>query len=230
VILKTHEELRHNGQRAHVHPGLLYLKQRDGRHHPLLRAVAPEKAAPVLSLIDATMGVAGDAIHIARILPEVSIMGCEASPVLHALLEEGLPRLRADASRPWSDAVRRIKALWVNAGDYLAGLSDDSVDVVYLDPMFTAPLAAPAGFTVVRQFALDQPPSLGLLDHARRVARMRVVVKIPGATEVPPWRPPEPGWNRRVRGQAVDYLACEMELHDPEWDEPTLGNCPPAIG
>ena len=221
IVLRTHEEVRLGAQNLHIHPGMLYLKQRDGRGHPLLRAVAPEQGAPVTRVVDCTLGAASDALHIARLLPDVHIVGCEASPILHALLEEGLPRLARDQHRPWGAAVR-IEAHCAQAETFLAGMDTDSADVVYLDPMFRRTGRGSGGFGVLRTLARDTQPSAALMAEARRVARRRVVAKIGGAQPVPFWTPPAPGWNRRTRGGAVDYLACELELTAPEWDIPDL--------
>lgn len=221
LVTRTHDEVRVGDAVHRVHPGMIYLKQKAGLEHPLLRAVAPADATPVTSLVDCTLGVAGDAIHLARMLPDLHIDGCEASPVLHALLEEGLPRLARDTTRPWGSAAARIR-LHGEAEAFLATQPDASRDVVFLDPMFRRARGAAGGFGAVRRLATEGAPSVTLLEHARRVARRRVVLKIHGALPVPSWAPPAPGWNRRVRGGAVDYLACELELPDPEWHLPDL--------
>jgi hypothetical protein len=89
--------------------------------------------------------------------------------------------------------------------------------------MFDSPLGAHQSFTVVRRFADPRPLSSELLAEAQRVARRRLVLKIPGGAPVPKLSPPLPGWNRRVRGGAVDYIVSEKEIARPEWDEPDRG-------
>jgi 16S rRNA (guanine1516-N2)-methyltransferase len=221
VVGRGQETVRLGTENLHIHPGMLYLKQKDGMGHPLMRAVAPEDGAPVRRIIDCTLGAASDALHIARMLPDVQIVGAEVSVVLHALLEEGLPRLASDTARPWGSAAR-IEAHCVDARTMLEGMEDDSADVVFLDPMFRRPRGGSGGFGVLRKLAVEDVPDDALLAQAHRVARRRVVAKISGALPVPFWAPPSPGWNRRVRGGAVDYLVCERELAEPEWDLPDL--------
>ena len=230
VVLKTREELRLGGASLYVHPGMLYLKQRDGLRHPLIRAVAPQDGVPVRSILDGTLGLAGDAIHIASVLPAVKIVGCEVSPVLHALLEEGLARLSAEHGRPWAAAAARVRPIHSHSEDYLGQMDSSSVDVIYLDPMFPLGQASTTGFDVARSFASPMAPSDNLLFHALRVARARVVMKIPGASAPPSAQPPETGWNRRIRGGSVDYLVAELELSHPEWQAPDLGIGPSESG
>ncbi len=222
LILRTHEEVRVAAGSTHIHPGMIYLKQKNGRGHPLLRAVAPHGGAPVRALVDCTLGAASDAIHLAHILPDLTITGAESSPVLYALLEEGLPRLAGESGRMWASAAARIDARHIDARQLLAAMPPDSVDVVFLDPMFRRAGKGSGGFSVVQALANHEPVDDAWLADAHRVARRRVVLKIDGAQPVPFTAPPSPGWNRRVRGGAVDYLVCERELPHPEWDTPTL--------
>ncbi|TNF23502.1 MAG: hypothetical protein EP329_27420, partial [Deltaproteobacteria bacterium] len=190
-------------------------------------ALAPAAGAPLTRIVDATLGLAGDALFAATQLG-VEVLGIEASPVLAALLEEGLPRLAGDGGA-WAAGARRITLRHGEAVDVLRGLPDDAVDAVYLDPMFETPLGAQAGFDLLRAFAADAPPTQELLAEAWRVAARRVVLKVPG-TAAPPGFSAGPGWNRRVRGQAVDYLVIEGELADPEYEAPDLGAGPGGGG
>lgn len=206
IVGREREELRGGGEVLYIHPGLFYLKRVTGPSHPLLRALHPDGEAPLGALVDGTLGLAGDAIHAASALG-VRVIGCEASPVLAALLEEGLPRL-ARAGRGWSPGAARVELRREDALTTLRGLADDAVDVVYLDPMFEEPLRASAGFELVRRYAVHAPLSEALLAEAWRVAARRVVVKVAGKAPPPPFAP-GPGWTRRVRGQAVDYEVIE---------------------
>lgn len=193
-----------------VHPGLFYLKRSDGVEHPLIRAVAPVGEAPLERVIDGTLGLAGDALHLAAMLG-CPVVGVEANPALCCLVEDGLKRLGAAERRKWAAAARRIEVTCGQAEAYLASQPDASADVVYLDPMFRQPLASQPGFGLLRRLADHRPPTDALFAQAWRVARRRVVLKIRGA-DPPPDAAPPGGWTRFERGQAVDYLVADRSL------------------
>ncbi len=170
---RTHDEVRDaGGHRCFVQEGLLTSKLTDGRAHPFLRAVLGADEG-VDSVMDGTLGLANDALHIATVL-ECSVRGIEGSPMLHALLEEGLPRL---AVTGWPGAAR-ISLEHALALDVLRACADDSVDVVSLDPMMSRPKKSAPSFSLLRDFALHERASRELLHEAARVARRRVVLKL----------------------------------------------------
>ncbi len=190
VVSVEHEGIRlPRGAVTFVQPGMIKTKVGEGRRHPLIRAVAGDfddderEGAPVESVLDGTLGLAGDALHVATVL-DVDVHGSEGSTVMHALLEEGLPRLAND---PLTAAARRI-TLPEQATDTLTllrALPDDSVDVVMLDPMMRRPLKSAPTFDLVRFYAVSTPATPALLLEARRVARRRVVLKLARGIALP---------------------------------------------
>lgn len=213
-VVSREKEMLTDGERSlFMHPGLFYLKQGDGRTHPLIRALSPEGAPPVRRVIDATLGLAGDALHVAAVL-DVEILGIEASPILASLVREGLERVARERRR-WRRPASAITVRQGQALDVLQGLGDGAADVVYLDPMFVEPLGAQPGFDLLRLVADASQPSSALLAEAARVALRRVVVKVGGAAPPPAAAPPPPGWNHWVRGGAVDYHVLEKAGFDP---------------
>lgn len=226
VVRRTREQVHlGDGVPLHVHPQLLQLKRRDGRRHPLLRALAPPDGAPLARVLDGTLGLAGDALHVAAVLG-VDVLGVEASPVMACLLEAGLRHMAA-AGRPWSAGAARVQVVSGQAAEVLATMKANSVSAVYLDPMFEAPAKGPPGYAIFRAFAHEAPLTTELLEAAWRVAARRVVVKVP-KTQPPPPCSAGPGWNRRVRGKAVDYVVLEGELERPVYEAPDLGTGAPA--
>lgn len=194
------------GRQLYLHLGMMRQRRLAGAVHPLLRAVQPAGARPVKRVLDCTLGLAGDAHHLAFSL-EAEVVGVEASPVLFSLLEEGLVRI-ADMPRRVARAIRRVSVVHAEAEAYLAAQATGSVDVVYLDPMMPWPLKSQAGFDLLRAFASHAQPSFTLFEHAARVATSRVVMKLPrGAPE-----PEAPfGWSR-FSTRKLTYITYEREL------------------
>ncbi|MGB9623304.1 MAG: class I SAM-dependent methyltransferase [Phycisphaerae bacterium] len=131
-----------------------------------------------LSVCDATAGLGRDAFLLA-------CMGCavtavERSPVIAALLQDGLDR--AAVHPKLAHIVReRLRPVVADAREFLPRLAGrDRPDVVYIDPMFPqagrTALAA-KDMQLCRKVAGDDPDAAELLAAARPIARLRVVVK-----------------------------------------------------
>lgn len=207
VVRRDRDELRGVGASLYVQPGMLALKRSNGPQHPLIHAVA--RAGTITGVVDATLGLANDALHIADILG-VDVLGIEGSATVFSLLEEGLPRLAKTLP-----AAGRITAHWGEASATLAQMSPSSTDVVVLDPMFDTPRPAAPGFALLRTAAYPGVDSTRLLDAARRVARSHVVVKYPK-------RATAPSCDECIDGKAVRYLIYGATSC---WPRPTDRDC-----
>lgn len=174
VVGREREQVRARAGACFVQEGLLAIKLHEGVRHPFLRALGP-----CTSVVDCTLGLANDALHAATIL-RCSVLGVEGSPVIHALLEEGLPRV--SRSHP---AGHRIDLIYGDALEVLRRLADRSHDAVFLDPMMSRPGKSAPSLEVLRAFAVPQPASAALLREAGRVARARVVLKLGKGAAVP---------------------------------------------
>jgi hypothetical protein len=214
-VRRIREELQTLDECLFVHPGLFYFKRIDGREHPLLRAVAPQGEPPLERIVDATLGLCSDALHLAHVLPQAEVLGIERSPLLYSLQQEGLARMQAER-RGWSPAAGRIQPLLGDAREVLAGMPDQSADVVYLDPMFEEPRGAGGAFALMRVVACHDPLDQATLDQACRVARRRVVVKRPGRAPLPAVTPWGAAWEGATLGISVDYLVAT----NPSWSAP----------
>ena len=89
-VVSAEREVLHarDGTSIGVDEGMLKTRLHAGRQHPLIRAVAP---SPVTCILDATLGLAADALHLAAALG-VPVTGTEINPVVFSLLEAGLAR------------------------------------------------------------------------------------------------------------------------------------------
>lgn len=150
-----------------------------GRHQALARAVGCKSgAAP--NVVDATAGLGQDAFVLASLGCTVRMI--ERSPIIAALLRDGLQRAALDA-QIGSWIRQRLSVCQAESRDYLRGLEEDQrPDTVYLDPMYPhRRKTALAGkeMRLLRQLVGDDQDTAELLAAALACARRRVVVKRP---------------------------------------------------
>ncbi len=158
-----------------------------GRGQLIARAVGV-KSGKKPTVIDATAGWGQDAYVLASLGCKVLMI--ERSPIVAALLNDGLQRAVKDSS--WKNI--QLELVEADAINYLSELeSDQKPDVVYLDPMF--PERSKSAMVKKEMQLLQvllgiEQDSSELLSIAMTVARKRVVVKRPKAapslTEVTP--------------------------------------------
>jgi len=153
-----------------------------GRGQPLARAVGLKRGRNPL-VLDATAGLGRDAFVLASLGCELVLL--ERSPVIAALLQNGLERALADAQT--QPIARRMKLHCAESVDYLAGLGRaNQPDVIYMDPMYPhrkKSALVKKEMRLFRQLVGEDSDSPGLLSAARRYARHRVVVKRPAGAE-----------------------------------------------
>ena len=179
--------------------GPLGYARRVNRCGLLFQAVGFRSGRP--SVLDATAGLGRDAFRLAY--HGCHVTAIERSPILFALLQDGLERaayvpeihdrlgdrlrlLHGDA-RSFLQQVNCVTGVVAQAsslGDRpsLGGVSspEDAPDVVYLDPMFPPKKKSAlvkVEMRILRRLVGDDPDAGELFELARAVARRRVVVK-----------------------------------------------------
>ena len=75
------------------------------------------------------------------------------------------------------DARRAIQTKWIDSLTYLKEQIDNSVDVIYFDPMFSAEIKESNNLSGLVQMADGSRLSKELLLEAKRVARKKILVK-----------------------------------------------------
>jgi len=163
-------------------------------------------------VLDVTAGLGGDAFVLAGLGCKVTL--CERSPVVAALLEDGLRRAR---EAPFADnadgehliqTVARMELLQADGRDYLAAADTPEVDVVYLDPMFPARRKSAAvnkSMAAFHQVVGADTDADGLLPLALEKARHRVVVKRP--RQAPPLAGVSPSYSLTGKAGRFDIYA-----------------------
>jgi 16S rRNA (guanine1516-N2)-methyltransferase len=150
----------------------------EGRKQPLARAAGLKHGANP-SVLDATGGLGRDAFVLATLGCVVTLI--ERSPIIAALLEDGLRRALADAET--APVAARMTLRHADARAVLDAMTETHrPDVIYLDPMYPRRDKSAAVKKEMRalQALLGNDEDAGeLLASARRCARQRVVVKRP---------------------------------------------------
>ena len=133
-------------------------------------------------VLDATAGLGRDGFVLATLGCQVTML--ERSPLVWALLNDGLQRAHAGADAELSEIINRLSLESVDARDYLCTPPKKSSppDVIYLDPMF--PIRGKSADVKKEMQAFHQVvgadlDAAELLADARALATYRVVVKRP---------------------------------------------------
>ncbi|MFM5095860.1 class I SAM-dependent methyltransferase [Aeromonas rivipollensis] len=173
-----------------------------GRGQSIAKAVGLKSGA-MPTVVDATAGLGRDAFVLASLGCKVTLI--ERSPVVAALLQDGLARAAQDPEiGPW--VCERMHLLQGPAVDNLLALSERP-DVIYLDPMFPHKQKSALVKKEMRVFQSLVGPDLdadALLPAALKMANKRVVVK----------RPAYAGWlNEHKPSMAIETKGNRFDVY-----------------
>ena len=165
------------GGELFFHPNMAHLRVKNlrfGQGDRMVEALGLQRG---MSVLDCTLGLGADAIvESFAVGPEGSVMALESEPLIEAVISYGLSHVLAE-NWPMQEAMRGIRTACAEALPYLREQPEDSVDVVYFDPMFRHPLKASKGIDPLRALANPAPLTPETVREACRVARRRVVLK-----------------------------------------------------
>lgn len=149
-----------------------------GKGQDIAKAVGLNKHK-YLHIVDATAGLGREAFVLASLGCQVTLL--ERSPIMHALLADGLQRA-ANSDDPQLQAIiSRMHLVHIDASAWLA-TTDHQADVVYLDPMFPErqkSALVQKEMRCLHEVVGEDIDSAELLSLARQVAKLRVTVKRP---------------------------------------------------
>ncbi|MDH3394254.1 MAG: class I SAM-dependent methyltransferase, partial [Desulfobulbaceae bacterium] len=153
-------------------------KHGGGRKQDLGRA-AGLKGNRCPTVIDATGGLARDAFILAALGCKVTLI--ERSPVIGALVEDGLKRAATDPEV--AAIVNRLQLLIGDSTLLLNQITEEErPEVIYLDPMYphrSKSALVKKEMRILRMLVGDDPDAPKLLAAALATAKERVVVKRP---------------------------------------------------
>jgi 16S rRNA (guanine1516-N2)-methyltransferase len=126
--------------------------------------------------VDCTLGMASDAIVASQMVGELGeVVGCEYHKTIAYVVQQGLAEY--EKMPHLTTAMKQIQVVNTEAVDFLAALPDNSVDVVYMDPMFTEEITEASNFTPLRASAHTGQLTKEWVEQAVRTARKSVVLK-----------------------------------------------------
>ncbi|MFF2479444.1 class I SAM-dependent methyltransferase [Paenibacillus sp. NPDC058071] len=181
LIAVTEKEVRfYEGQTEQplfFHPSMAFVRVkrlRKGDSDPLIELSGCREGDIV---VDCTAGLGSDSLVFSYAAGETGhVTALESEPVLAAIVREGLADYRTGL--PDVDAaMRRIELRTRHHGDYLKELPDNSVDIVYFDPMFRQPIHESSALQPLRELANPEALSEQAVADAVRAARKAVILK-----------------------------------------------------
>ncbi len=162
-------------------PASLYRKQHGGgRKEPIVKAVGL-KGNDEWHVVDATPGLGRDAFVLVSVGCSVTMI--ERSPVVAALLDDGIRRLAIS----YPELAERMRLQYGNSAKVMQYFKGENVDVVYLDPMFPhkkKSALVKKEMRLFQQLLGHDPDADALLPPALKLAMHRVVVKRPNSANV----------------------------------------------
>lgn len=162
------------------HPNLALIRAKrimnggKGGQEPLISFA---KLKEGMSFLDCTLGLASDSIVASLIVgPTGKVTGTEGNQLLYFLTHAGLALFNS-GNEEFDAAMRRIDVIHQEHLNYLKECDTNSFDVVYFDPMFQESINTSNGINIIREQALGSNISDEVILEAKRVARVRVVLK-----------------------------------------------------
>ena len=148
-------------------------------NQPIAKAVGIRSGTR--TVLDATAGLARDSFLLACL--GCRVLAVERSPILAALVEDGLRRAARDGAPELRQVIERITLIHGDARDIFGNTEGvEAPDAIYLDPMYptkTKVALAKKEMRLCRLLVGDDADAGELLDLSRRVAKRRVAVKRP---------------------------------------------------
>jgi hypothetical protein len=181
IFVVSHDRIEayhpHRDDPLFFHPNSAMFRAKHWMKHgsdPLIDACGLQKGDRV---VDATLGLGADAQLASMAVGEAGkVIALETSEVISLIVKEGLASYKS-AFMPLNDAMRRITVLNCAHLEWLLKEPDNSVDVIYFDPMFEYKVNDADGVTPLRIYANYEPLTPSVIQEATRVARKRVVLK-----------------------------------------------------
>jgi len=167
---------KYQGGDLFFHLGMVKLRIKEiinGKTDQMIKAL---DLNPGDSVLDCTMGLGWDSIVAAYLNGEGEVTGLERSRIISFIAKEGLSGYCA-GDPELEKAMRKIKVICCDYNVFLKKQADNSVDIIYFDPMFRIPAKNSSSMEIMRPLTDRSTLTREAIQEALRVARRRVVVK-----------------------------------------------------
>lgn len=179
-LLVTEKELQYYGEGGaplFFHPSMSLVRVKRLMNGENDGMIDVSGAAPGDRVLDCTAGLGADAIVFAYAVgAEGQVTAMESEPALYTVVREGLLAYETH-SQPFDAAMRRVRLKLGDHLEELRSLADNSVDIVYFDPMFRQPVEQSNAIEPLRRLANHAALDKEAIRQAVRVARKSVVLK-----------------------------------------------------
>ena len=128
------------------------------------------------SFLDCTIGLGSDSIVVSYAFPQAKIKGLEGSLPIWLATSYGLAHYSHNV-KSVTDALRRIEVSHDTFETYVPNLPDDSIDIIYFDPMFELPVEESPQFKPLRGHTMESHIDDKIMEEAMRVASCGVIIK-----------------------------------------------------
>jgi len=159
------------------HPSMAFVKLKrmlKGESEPLI-AFSECKVGD--TVLDCTAGLCSDTLLFSMAVGNTGhVTALESERLLYTIVREGLASYHTPQTEIEA-AMRRIDIQCEAHDQYLKRQSDNSIDIIYFDPMFRTPLHESSAIKAIRSVANADPLQLSTIEEAKRVARKCIVLK-----------------------------------------------------
>lgn len=189
TITRRRVTLTTGAEQLSFHPSMALIRLINLLREESDRYLEATQLKPGDSLIDATLGLGTDALIGAWAVGEIgSVLGVEQSPILAAMVQDGLNHFEelipkavsSDKQKAWASLAQasgRIKVLWGDHREIFKSTPGRSCDVVYFDPMFRRTCQQSGSIRPLHYLSDHSPLEPEVIQEACRIARRRVVLK-----------------------------------------------------
>ena len=170
VVYKNKLSYYENNSELFFHLDTTALKIKNSDNEPLLEIINDEKQ----DILDCTMGLAGDSILLSYYGHNVTAI--EKNNIIFLITNTGLKEYTSQNEKI-NDAMRKITSYNSDCLEFLKNSTDNSYDVIYIDPMFSHSIAESNNLDGITTLAETSFPFDSFIIEACRVGRKKIIIK-----------------------------------------------------